>query len=73
MLLKLLAKLGIKEVSIAGMDGYNAYDGINYSDDNLEYDFSKESETRNKLISEELKEISEKVKIIFLTPTVYKF
>ncbi len=73
MLLKLLMSIGIKEVYIAGMDGYSNYEGINYLDQNLEYDFSKESEIRNKLISNELISISKKIKIEFLTPTIYKF
>ena len=71
MILKLLATIGIKEVFIAGMDGYSIDDKINYLDKNLEFDFSKGAKLRNKLISCELKEISKIIKIHFLTPTIY--
>ena len=73
MVLRLLSAIGIKEVCVAGMDGYSINDKINYVDKTLEFDFSKGAKLRNNLISVELKDISKKIKINFLTPTVYKF
>jgi 4-hydroxy 2-oxovalerate aldolase len=71
MLLKLLLEIGIKEVYIAGMDGY-ANDIIgNYFDKGLDYNFANESEKRNFLISKELKEINKKINIHFISPTRY--
>lgn len=72
MLLKLLTAIGIKEVSIAGMDGYSEdRDTVYYASD-LDYDFSKEAKKRNMLISQELKELSSHIKLNFVTPTAYR-
>ena len=60
---------GVKEVTIAGMDGYSTYSSDDYFDRNLEYDFSKVADLRNKLISDEHKEINKVMKISFITPT----
>ena len=70
MILKLLASLGLKKVAIAGMDGYSEQDSVNYFDKKLEYDFQAK-ESRNALISQEIKELSDKMKCEFITPTVY--
>ncbi len=71
MLLKLLIVAGVKEVAIAGMDGYSTHQDGDYFDQQLEYDFSKQAETRNALISEEIKEIQKVMKLHFVTPTQY--
>ena len=71
MLLKLLVAIGVKSVSLAGMDGYSQYSKNDYINQNLEYDFSKESELRNRLISDELKELAKQIQITFITPTKY--
>jgi 4-hydroxy 2-oxovalerate aldolase len=72
MLLKLLLEVGVKEVDIAGMDGYTNEIIGNYFDKGLDYNFSNESEKRNSLISRELKETMKKIKINFITPTLYE-
>lgn len=71
MLLKLLSAAGVKKVIIAGMDGYSAHQDGDYFDQQLEYDFSKQAEMRNALISEEIKEIQKVMKLRFATPTQY--
>ena len=71
MLLRLLMSIGVKEVAVAGMDGYSTYQSKDYFDKKLEYDFSKEAEFRNTLISEELKELRKSMKIRFITPSYY--
>ncbi len=72
MLLKVLRQAGVKEVSLAGMDGYSASDSrMTYYDATLFYDFSREAELRNRQISEELTEIGRQMKLNFLTPTRY--
>lgn len=71
MLLRLLVALGVKEVSVAGMDGYSVYHETDYFDEDLEYDFSKEAELRNRLISNEIKELKKAIEIHFITPTFY--
>ena len=72
MALKLLIELGIKEVRIAGMDGYSGMKSNDYYDRKLDYDFSEEAENRNRLIADELDGIKRKIHIEFLTPTHYE-
>ena len=72
MLLKLLMATGVKEVSIAGMDGYSEDSETAYYDTSLYYDFSKAARERNALISGELKEIQKHLKLHFITPTAYE-
>ena len=71
MLLKLLTRVGVKELSIAGMDGYSEEQDMAYYTSDLNYDFTKEAKKRNMLISQELKEINSHLKINFVTPTTY--
>ena len=71
MLLKLLIAAGVKEVSVAGMDGYTEDSETAYYDTSLYHDFSKAARERNRLISEELKEIGRYINVRFITPTVY--
>ena len=72
MALKLLIELGIKEVRIAGMDGYSGMKSNDYYDRKLDYDFSEEAENRKRLIANELDGIKRKIHIEFLTPTHYE-
>ena len=72
MLLKVLIAIGVKHVSIAGMDGYSAYSGNDYIHQNLVFDFSKEAELRNRVISEEMRELKKQIDITFITPTRYR-
>ena len=72
MLIRLLATLGIKHVSIAGMDGYSVFQKGDYVDESLEYQFSEGAARRNELISAELAQLDKEIKIKFITPTQYK-
>ena len=69
MALKLLSRVGVKKVLIAGMDGYSA--GNDYADSSLDYDFSDVAESRNGLIAKEISAMMAKMDISFLTPTKY--
>jgi 4-hydroxy 2-oxovalerate aldolase len=72
MLINLFLSLGIKELFIAGLDGYDANAPRNYVNSGLEYAFSPTMMTlRNKLISEDIKAISKNIKIHFLTKSCY--
>lgn len=71
MLLRLLIAAGVKEVKIAGMDGYSDTYTV-YYDSELNYDFSREAVERNALISEELREISRFIRLEFITSTAYE-
>lgn len=72
MLLKVLVAAGVKEVSIAGMDGYSAQREGDYFDRQLEYDFSEQAAKRNALISEEMQEIQKVIRLRSITPTHYE-
>jgi 4-hydroxy 2-oxovalerate aldolase len=71
MLLRLLMAAGVKEVVVAGMDGYTDDSETAYYDTSLYYDFSKAARMRNQLISEELQGIARHVRLHFITPTAY--
>lgn len=71
MALKLLITLGVKEVMIAGMDGYSTHQENDYYDQQLQYKFSEGANLRNELISAELADIKNAMKITFITPTQY--
>lgn len=72
MAIKLLQKIGVKKIYIAGMDGYSAKNKSTYAEKKLEYDFTSVAEERNRLISEELNSISKKITVEFITPTKYE-
>ncbi|MBQ7247020.1 MAG: aldolase catalytic domain-containing protein [Lachnospiraceae bacterium] len=72
MLLRLLAAAGVKKVRVAGMDGYSEYSSAVYFNSELAYDFSAKATTRNSQISEELRALSDRLVIEFVTPTVYE-
>lgn len=71
MALHLLEALRVRQVLLAGMDGYAPYRGGNYADHALEYTFEVDADTRNRLIAEELSAIGRRMPIRFLTPTQY--
>jgi 4-hydroxy 2-oxovalerate aldolase len=72
MLLKILLSLGIKDVSIAGMDGYGENSANNYFSQNLEFDFSSQVAERNHCIASEINDISKNMKCRFITPSIYQ-
>jgi len=72
MCLKLLKSIGIKEVSIAGLDGFSNIPTENYvSNDLINNARENEFDERNEIMSEELKKVSEKIKLNFITKTQY--
>ena len=72
MALKLLAAAGVRHVLIAGMDGYSGDYAADYCNDKVSYDFSKEADRRNELIRNELREIGKRMKLEFITPSMYE-
>ncbi len=72
MLMKLLMAAGVKNVLVAGMDGYSAVNTTDYFDANVDYDFSAEAELRNELISAEIRDIKKHMNVEFVTPTNYE-
>lgn len=72
MLIGILRDACVTEVLIAGMDGYGVSKGVDYYNMQLNHDFSKEADVRNKLIAMHIKELSKEVKITFVTPSLYE-
>ena len=73
MCLKLLAHLGIQNVAVAGMDGYDITGRKNYFNSGLENEFPREIQVlRNALIKQELENLSSKLNIHFVTDSIYQ-
>lgn len=72
MLLRLLIKLGVKEASIAGFDGYEPTIADNYADKDMFINTgSNYAAEKNSGISSEIKKLSSNISIDFITPTKY--
>lgn len=73
MLLNLLIRLGVKNVEIAGMDGYSP-DDKNYYEGRLRLDFGKTTDYSqlNASVSEALLTLGHRIGLKFITPTNYK-
>ena len=72
MCLKLLINIGIKEVNIAGLDGFSNVQTENYvTSDLINNARENEFDERNEIMSEELKELGKDIKLNFLTKTLY--
>lgn len=72
MVFKLLIKLGISSVKVAGMDGYDVHNPYVYSDESTQFDFSNVADMRNKLIKKELDQIKKSLKVEFITKSLYE-
>lgn len=72
MLLKAFLKMGITEVACAGLDGYSK-DTPNYASKDMEYWFAKRNaEELNLYVKQYLNDISGKLKINFVTSSLYE-
>ncbi len=73
MCLNWLCSMGVKEVALAGLDGYDLNSRGNYFNSGLEYDFTPEMmRRRNDLIFDELSKIKSKMNVLHLTESVYE-
>jgi len=71
MLLKCLMRIGVREVYIAGCDGFSHGCSNYFSDHMLSNAKLGEFDRRNKILSAVIKEFSSNIDIHFLTPTLY--
>ncbi len=71
MALKVVNKAGVKEIFVAGMDGYSDERVNDYFDKNMKLERFSNAELKNKLICEELDELSKFLTVKFITPTKY--
>ena len=72
MVIKLLIKLGVKRVIIAGADGYDEKNPYVYSDAITHFDFSNVARTRNESIKKELDSFKKSIEVKFLTGSRYE-
>ena len=73
MLFKLLIKIGIKNVSIAGLDGFSNIPTENYVNNDLINNAKvNEFDERNAIMTNELNKIQDKININFITKTIYE-
>ena len=72
MLLRLLSKIGVKKIYIAGMDGYSSDYGKNYFDSSFEATHLSVADYRNQMIKNELNEIATQINLTFITPSAYQ-
>ena len=72
MALNLIGAFDVKEVILAGYDGFSADVNKNYYAQNMRIGFSPEqAEMRNDFYKKFIAELKQKMKITFLTPTLY--
>lgn len=72
MTIKLLIKLGVKNVKIAGMDGYSENNPYVYKDENTHFDFSSVAIDRNYMIKKEIENLKNNINIEFITDSIYR-
>lgn len=72
MFLKLLIKIGIKSVTVAGLDGFSTIATENYVENDLINNAKVcEFDERNEIMSKELDKIRKKISINYITNSVY--
>ena len=72
MMLKVLLKAGVREVALAGFDGYSS-DRENYYASKMEYDFVKRLGSEiNSYVDKVLPELGQNMSLKFITTTVYR-
>lgn len=73
MCIRFLTDLGVKNVFVAGIDGYDVEHKNNYVNSGLEYGFSKEMMIhRNEMITESIRELGNNIGIHFITDSIYQ-
>lgn len=73
MLFKLLIKIEIKNINVAGLDGFSNIPVENYVTNDLVNNAKvSEFDERNEIMSDELNKIQDKIKMNFITKTIYK-
>lgn len=73
MLLKVMVKLGVKKIALAGFDGYSSDKADNYYSSQMEYEFAKQkAEEINANVNQTLGILKAKLELNFITPTLYQ-
>lgn len=73
MLLKILARLEVNNVALAGLDGYSSDRQSNYYSSKMEYEFAKQkADEINAYVNGILPSFQEKMRMEFITKTIYE-
>ncbi|MDR1631154.1 MAG: aldolase catalytic domain-containing protein [Oscillospiraceae bacterium] len=73
MLMKVMVKSGVREVALAGFDGYSYDRETNYYSSEMEYRFAKQKgEEINADVNKNLRELKKRIDFKFITNTLYK-
>ncbi len=74
MFIKVLNRIGVSSVNLAGFDGFTATELPNYINANMEHSMSKEkAEMNNRDVVNSLRKIDLVMPLRFLTPTLYDY
>lgn len=74
MLIKLLNEIHVKDIALAGFDGYEKTELPNYANVNKEHIYSKEKARMiNEDVDNSLKKLELSIPLRFITPTLYKY
>ena len=72
MLLKIMKKLEVKHIALAGFDGYTGDTQSNYINPNMEYNFDNtQAEAINEYVAEILKQMKKDIDLEFITDSLY--
>ena len=72
MLMRLMEKLGLRRVYVAGFDGFRRESGENYFEGKMVKSVDPgDIERKNRSIARQLREIGERMEIVSLTPSAY--
>jgi 4-hydroxy 2-oxovalerate aldolase len=73
MLLKIMVKLGVSEVALAGFDGYSCDRETNYYSSEMEYQSARQKSAEiNADVNKNLRELKKMMAIKFITGTLYE-
>lgn len=73
MFLKLLEQFGIKDVSLAGFDGFSTAETANYINENMEHEFTREKAVQlNQDVADSVKRLDGSIMLHFITDTLYR-
>ena len=70
--MKLMQMIGVKEIMLAGMDGYSENNPYVYNDNSTQVDFSNVAGLRNELIKKEIDKLQKYLNIKFVTKSLYE-
>lgn len=72
MAIRLMKNLGMKEVYIAGFDGFHTNSRETYYSESMIYSIETEAlEAKNKSVKKQIEELSKQIDIKFITPSMY--